>query len=95
MEALNIRKAHESDSEFVFTVKKAAFQEYVEQVWGWDDSYQRDLHNRRFTSQDFTLFSFVGQMSVSWQLLVVPIHSRLINSIFCLNTKEKASVRHV
>ena len=60
MEALNIRKAHESDSEFVFTTKKAAFQEYVEQVWGWDDSYQRDLHNRRFTSQDFHIIQFCG-----------------------------------
>ena len=60
MEALNIRKAHESDSEFVFTIKKAAFQEYVEQVWGWDDSYQRDLHNRRFTSQDLHIIQFCG-----------------------------------
>ncbi len=60
MEALSIRKAHESDSEFVFTVKKAAFQEYVEQEWGWNENYQRELHNRRFTSQDLHIIQFCG-----------------------------------
>ena len=60
MEELSFRKAHISDSEFVFTVKKAAFGEYVEQVWGWDDDYQRELHNRRFVSQDLRIIQFRG-----------------------------------
>lgn len=60
MEALNIRKAQVSDSEFVFTVKKTAFREYVEQVWGWDDSYQRELHDRRFAAQDIRIIQFCG-----------------------------------
>jgi ribosomal protein S18 acetylase RimI-like enzyme len=60
VEELNIRKAYASDREFVFTVKKAAFREYVEQVWGWDDSYQRELHDRRFASQDLRIIQFCG-----------------------------------
>lgn len=60
MEELHIRKACTSDSEFVFTVKKAAFQEYVEQIWGWDESYQRELHERRFTTQDLRIIQFCG-----------------------------------
>lgn len=60
MEELHIRKAYVSDSEFVFTVKKTAFQEYVEQVWGWDESYQRELHHRRFTTQDLRIIQFCG-----------------------------------
>ena len=60
MEELHIRKAYVSDSEFVFTVKKAAFQEYVEQIWGWDESYQRELHHRRFTTQDLRIIQFCG-----------------------------------
>ena len=60
VEELNIRKAQASDSEFVFTVKKAAFREYVEQVWGWDDNYQRELHDRRFASQDLRIIQFCG-----------------------------------
>ena len=58
MEELSIRKAQATDSEFVFTVKKAAFREYVEQIWGWDDTYQRDLHNRRFDVQDICIIQF-------------------------------------
>ncbi len=57
---LSLRKAYASDSEFVFAVKEAAFREYVEQMWGWDDSYQRQLHNRRFAAQDFRIIQFRG-----------------------------------
>ncbi len=60
MEELNTRKAHASDSEFVFTVKEAAYREYVEQVWGWDDNYQRERHNAEFASQDFHIIQFRG-----------------------------------
>ena len=60
MEELKVRKAQATDSEFVFAVKKAAFREYVEQIWGWDDTYQRDLHNRRFASQDLRIIQFHG-----------------------------------
>ena len=69
MEELSLRKADASDSEFVFTVKKAAFRAYVEQVWGWDDSYQRELHNRRFASQNLYIILFrevdVGFLAIS------------------------------
>ena len=60
MEGLKVRKAQATDSEFVFAVKEAAFREYVEQIWGWDDIYQRDLHNRRFASQDLRIIQFRG-----------------------------------
>lgn len=60
MEGLSIRKADAVDSDFVFAVKKAAFREYVEQVEGWDDTHQRELHNKRFDSQDFRIIQFQG-----------------------------------
>lgn len=60
MKALSIRKTQATDSEFVFAVKKAAFREYVEQIWGWDDTYQRDLHNRRFDSQGIRIIQLHG-----------------------------------
>ena len=69
MEEVSLRKAHANDSEFVFIVKKAAFREYVEQVWGWDDSYQRELHNRRFAAQDVCIIQWcevdVGFLAIS------------------------------
>lgn len=60
MEGLSIRKADATDSNFVFAVKKAAFREYVEQVEGWDDTHQRELHNKRFDAQDFRIIQFQG-----------------------------------
>ena len=60
MEGLKVHKAQATDSEFVFAVKKAAFREYVEQIWGWDDTYQRDLHNRRFALHDLRIIQFHG-----------------------------------
>ena len=61
MEELSLRKAHASDSEFIFAVKEAAYREYVEEVWGWDDKYQRERHNREFVSQeDFRIIRFRG-----------------------------------
>ena len=60
MEELSFRKARASDSEFVFAVKEAAYREYVEQVWGWDDKYQRERHNKEFASHDFHIIQFNG-----------------------------------
>ena len=57
---LNIRKAYAVDSDFVFAVKKAAFREYVEQVSGWDDTHQRELHNKRLDTQDIRIIQFQG-----------------------------------
>ncbi len=60
MEEVSLRKARASDSEFIFTVKKAAYREYVEQVWGWDDNYQWERHNKEFASHDFHIIQFNG-----------------------------------
>jgi hypothetical protein len=38
---------------------KAAFQQYVEKVFGWDEDVQRQLHNARFGAQEF-LIGFAG-----------------------------------
>ena len=69
MKELNLRKACASDSELVFAIKKAAFREYVEQIWGWDDSYQRELHNKRFAAQDVCIIQLhevdIGFLAVS------------------------------
>ena len=60
VEELQLRTAQATDSEFVFAVKRAAFREYVEQIWGWEDTEQRDLHHRRFASQDLRIIQCHG-----------------------------------
>jgi len=58
---LRLRKATPDDSKFAYQTKKAAFRVYVEKVWGWNEVEQRQLHQRRFASQDF----YVMQISES------------------------------
>ena len=60
MDECCIRKAQLDDSEFVVAAKQKAFRDYVEQVSGWDESYQRELHNTRFATHDFRIVEFHG-----------------------------------
>ncbi len=57
---IRFRKAGKDDSEFAYQTKKAAFQMYVEMVWGWEESEQLSLHDRRFNSQDCQVVQFDG-----------------------------------
>ncbi len=61
MNELRLRKATADDCEFAYRTKKAAFREYVEKVWGWDEDEQRELHQQRFNAQDFRVISLDGK----------------------------------
>ena len=100
-----IRKAHLDDSEFVFAAKQKAFREYVEQVWDWYESHQRELHNTRFAKHDFRIVEFhgndVGFFATSntsgvlklHQLFILPEHqSRGIGSACMKRIIYEASV---
>jgi GNAT superfamily N-acetyltransferase len=60
MESVTLRQAGPSDSEFAYAVKKAAFRQYVEQVWGWDEEEQRRLHEQAFTWQNCRIINVAG-----------------------------------
>ena len=60
MDCVTLRSATPEDSEFTYAVKKAAFREYVEKVWGWDEDEQRGLHERRFRSNEYRVIRFDG-----------------------------------
>jgi len=49
---VSLRQATATDSEFAYEVKKAAVGAYVEMVWGWDETKQRELHEKRFAAGD-------------------------------------------
>lgn len=57
---ISLRPATAQDRDFVFQTKKAAFQQYVEQVWGWNEEDQRAMHERRFELQDFEIVGIDG-----------------------------------
>ena len=60
MNNFTIRKARPNDSNFAYSVKKAAFKEYVNKIYGWDDKEQRKLHEQRFRTQDFRVINIDG-----------------------------------
>jgi ribosomal protein S18 acetylase RimI-like enzyme len=41
---ISLRPASDLDFEFAFQVKKDALGPYIEQVWGWDETFQRRFH---------------------------------------------------
>lgn len=81
IDGLTLRKATTQDSEFAYCVKKAAFKEYVSQVWGWDETQQRKLHGQRFAVQEFRVISVDGED--------VGIVATAINSLSCPRTRGK------
>lgn len=61
MHDLTLRQATPGDRDFAYRVKRAAFREYVEKVWGWDEGEQRRYHERRFAAQDFRVIGVAGR----------------------------------
>ena len=41
---IKLLPADELHREFSYQVKKSAYGEYITQIWGWDESIQRDFH---------------------------------------------------
>ena len=83
MHNLTLRKAKPEDSEFAYCVKRAALEEYVEKVWGWDEDEQQKLHEERFRTQDFRVINLDGTDIGIIALVVEPDCLRL-NQIFLL-----------
>lgn len=48
---VRLRDATLDDSDFVYSVKKAAVGDYVAATWGWDEEFQRAFHDRQFDPQ--------------------------------------------
>lgn len=76
--SLYLRRADEDGKDLAYRVKRAAFRAYVEQVWGWNEATQRQLHDRRFETQDFFVInsngSDVGVVSVTVEPDCVHVH---------------------
>jgi ribosomal protein S18 acetylase RimI-like enzyme len=66
---VTLRRATQRDSDFVFLVKKAALGEYVAQTWGWDEGFQRQLHDREFDPRETQIIVESG-VDVGWMMVV-------------------------
>ena len=83
MDSVTLRQAGPEDSEFAYCVKKAAFKEYVQKVWGWDEGEQRRLHEQRFEAQNFRVIILSGT-DVGIMALVVTSDCVKLNQLFLL-----------
>jgi GNAT superfamily N-acetyltransferase len=91
MDNLTLRNARPEDSEFAYCVKRAAFREYVEKIWGWDEDEQRKLHEQRFRTQDFQIISLAGRDIGIMAMVVEPDCLRL-NQLFLLPEHQGKSI---
>lgn len=55
-----IRKADNSDYEFLFGLKKSAEFEPIKAVFGWDENVQRDIHRNEWNEEKPTIIEVDG-----------------------------------
>lgn len=91
MHDLKLRKAMPEDSEFAYRVKKLAFKAYVDQVWGWNEDEQRQLHEQRFVSQDFQVIQVSGHDIGIMACVQQPDHVK-VNQIFLLPAYQNRGI---
>lgn len=58
---IQLRPATQTDSAFCYQVKKAAMEDYVTQVWGWDEAFQQEFHRRDFELRRPDVVVYEGQ----------------------------------
>jgi ribosomal protein S18 acetylase RimI-like enzyme len=58
---IQLREASNSHLELTFEIKKQSIKPYVEELWGWDEQLQRQLHIKSFNPADISLIDYKGQ----------------------------------
>ena len=55
-----LREASPTDYDFAFEAKKQAMRVTIESKWGWDDSFQLDLHKQRWGEKPWFIIEDQG-----------------------------------
>jgi GNAT superfamily N-acetyltransferase len=81
-----LRDATAADRDLCFEIKKKAFGNYVDEIWGWEEGVQRRLHDKDFVPDQCRIVTLnsqnVGLLVIStegnslWinQIYILPIH---------------------
>ena len=88
---VRVRNATPEDSDFVYTVKKAALREYVEATWGWDEAFQREFHDRDFRPAA-TKVICVGGVDAGWIVVTYDADRIELNEIYLLPSYQRRGV---
>ncbi len=57
-EKIKLRPGTSEDQEFLYNLKKITLKEYVLQVWGWDEDFQRSRHNETVDPNTHEIIQF-------------------------------------
>lgn len=55
--------ATDNDFSFVYELKKIAYKEYIDKIWGWDDDFQIKFHRENFSSRNTKIIN-AGQQPI-------------------------------
>ncbi len=66
-----IRNAKESDSEFIYQTKKQSLFSYVDEIWGWDEDFQRQRFNENLKLENIQIIETkkdsIGILEIEFQ----------------------------
>jgi ribosomal protein S18 acetylase RimI-like enzyme len=67
----DLRTATSTDEDFIYGLRVSGLKDFVDQIWGWDEAFQRERFEKSFNSAAYQIISVegrdVGAMSVDWR----------------------------
>jgi GNAT superfamily N-acetyltransferase len=67
----------DEEFEFSFQAKKQALGPYITQKWGWDENFQRELHDKRLRENPFSQIELNGSLIGTLSFQPLPGFMRL------------------
>jgi len=58
---IELNQANKTDIDFAFEAKKQAMGPHIESKWGWDENFQRTLHEQRFSEKPWFIILVNGE----------------------------------
>ena len=58
---LKIRQCLESDSEYIYSLKKLTLKPYVEQIWGWDEKWNKEYFRKTFNPEIYQIIIYKNE----------------------------------
>ena len=83
---MNPRKANKSDLDITYRIKTNSIKPYVEKMWGWNESDQKEAHKVNFIISDIKIIEYnqkeVGYMALKEDRSEIYLENLLIEKEF-------------
>ena len=57
---ISFRLARENDIDFLYSLHVATMKDYVNQTWGWDETFQEDIFRKKFIPSQIQVITLAG-----------------------------------